>query len=668
MLAQRRLLSILVVLLFGLEPNASAVGQDTDTWTPELALQIKRVGSVVPSPDGRLVAYQVGSAVMDEETSEWRTHIHLARSDGSGSRQLTQGEHSATSPTWSPDGRWVAFASSRGGQRDVWRIPVDGGEAQQVTAVEGSVGAFRWAPDGQRLAFTMTDPPSEEDKRRERERDDARVIDDDPKMTRLYVVELDADTDERGGRAVTGGDFSVGSDFVWSPDGRTIAFTHAPTPSAEDGYTLGDLAVVDLQSGDVRQLATSGAREFSPAFSRDGRWIAYRKSDDPVTWAFRSTVHLIAPDGSGERTLHPTFDEQPNLIGWSADHRWILYSETRGTVNRLSALPVDGGPPVDRSPADLMVSGATLNATGTHLGFVSQSPDSPPEAFVSGSAVTSPVQVSRAQPSDLPGMGRTEVVRWTSEDGLEIEGLISYPVGHRDGQRVPLLVVVHGGPTGVFTQSFVGTGGAYPIAAFTARGFAVLRANPRGSSGYGQAFRYANYGDWGGGDYRDIMSGVDAMIARGVADPDRLGVMGWSYGGYMTSWIISQTGRFKAASVGAGIPNLMSFTGTADVPGFVPDYFGGDYWEVPEAWQAHSALFNIAGATTPTLIQHGEEDRRVPVSQAYELRNALERQGVDVTLVVYPRQPHGIQEPKLQLDAMRRNLIWFDRWVMGRVP
>jgi dipeptidyl aminopeptidase/acylaminoacyl peptidase len=231
---------------------------------------------------------------------------------------------------------------------------------------------------------------------------------------------------------------------------------------------------------------------------------------------------------------------------------------------------------------------------------------------------------------------------------------------------VPLLVIVHGGPTGVFTQSFVGMPSPYPIPIFAARGYAVLRCNVRGSSGYGRKFRYANHQDWGGGDYRDIMSGVDHVVSMGVADPDRLGIMGWSYGGYMTSWVITQTRRFKAASVGAGVTNLMSFTGTADIPGFIPDYFGGEYWDAFDRWRARSAMFNIKGAATPTLIQHGEQDLRVPVSQGYELYNALVRQNVPTKMVVYPRQPHGIQEPKFIKDAMERNLEWFDRWIKGR--
>jgi len=208
----------------------------------------------------------------------------------------------------------------------------------------------------------------------------------------------------------------------------------------------------------------------------------------------------------------------------------------------------------------------------------------------------------------------------------------------------------------------------YPVAVFGARGYAVLRANIRGSSGYGFDFRNANFRDWGGADYQDLLAGVDQLVSKGIADPDRLGIMGWSYGGFMTSWAVTQTKRFKAASVGAGVTNLMSFTGTADIPGFLPDYFGGELWDVFEVWRAHSAMFQVKGVSTPTLIQHGDADLRVPISQGYEFYNALKRQGVVTKMVVYPRQPHGLQEPKLILDAMNRNLEWFDEWVMGRTP
>ena len=214
---------------------------------------------------------------------------------------------------------------------------------------------------------------------------------------------------------------------------------------------------------------------------------------------------------------------------------------------------------------------------------------------------------------------------------------------------------------GALAQTFDGSANLYPIAAFAARGYVILRANVRGSSGYGRAFRYANYGDWGGGDFRDLMSGVDHLIERGIAAPERMGIMGWSYGGFLTSWAITQTQRFRAASVGAGVTNLLSFTGTADIPGFLPDYFGGEFWNQFEPYTTHSAMFQIKGVTTPTLIQHGEKDERVPLSQGLELYNALKRQGCDTRLVIYPRTPHSIEEPRLLLDCMQRNLDWFDQ-------
>jgi dipeptidyl aminopeptidase/acylaminoacyl peptidase len=225
------------------------------------------------------------------------------------------------------------------------------------------------------------------------------------------------------------------------------------------------------------------------------------------------------------------------------------------------------------------------------------------------------------------------------------------------------VLVIHGGPAGVFTDTFIARSGLYPMATFAARGYAVLRPNPRGSSGYGVKFRRANLNDWGGKDYEDLMAGVDHVISMGVADPERLAVMGWSYGGFMTSWVLTHTRRFKAAAVGAGVTNLWSFTGTADIPGFLPYYFSGNPWENFEAYRAHSPMSFVKGATTPTLILHGEADVRVPISQGYELYNALKQQGVTTKMVVYPRTPHGPREPKFLLDIMQRHLEWVEKYV-----
>jgi len=668
--------ALLVVL--SLVPRGRADGP-VSTWTPELAFKVKRVGPVRVSPDGRRAAFVVGTAVMEGERSEWVSQIHVARADGSGSLELTAGEKSSTAPTWSPDGKWIAFVSARGKagkdgkdpKPNLWRIRVDGGEAEPLTEEKGGVAEPRWSPDGARIAFLLTDPKTEDEEQAEKEKRDPRVVDDALKRIRLCVVPVEKDASgKRPVKVLTPGETSVGNvgepgRFDWSPDGRSIVFTHQPTPYVDD-WPRSDLSIIDVETAAVRALVSSGASESNPVFSPDGRSVALVVSDDPPSWAFAARIAVVSRDGGTPRVLAPTHDERPDLLGWSADGRRVIFTETRGITNRVSAAPVDGGAIVDLTPADTMVDQPALDASRTRLGFASQAPDRAPEAWVSKLAPFAPVRVSRAQELPAAALPRTEVATWTSPDGQPIEGLLTYPAGYAPGARVPLLVVIHGGPAGVFVRSFTGGVSPYPVAIFASRGYAVLRCNVRGSSGYGRAFRHANQKDWGGGDYQDILSGVDALVAKGLADPDRLGVMGWSYGGYMTSWIITQTQRFKAASVGAGVTNLMSFAGTADIPSFIPDYFGGEFWDDLEPWRKRSAMFHVKGAKTPTLIQHGEADLRVPVSQGYELYNALKRLGVPTRMVVYPRQPHGIQEPRLQLDAMNRNLEWFDRWVMGK--
>jgi dipeptidyl aminopeptidase/acylaminoacyl peptidase len=649
-------------------------------WTPEYAFRVKRVAAPRVSPDGTRVAFTVASPDMEGEKSEWVSQVHVARGDGSGAFPLTRGEKSASAPEWSPDGRFIAFLSARGPKgadgaepkAGLWRIAVDGGEAEPLTAEKGAITALRWAPDGRSIAFLMADPKTDAEEKADKEKRDARVVDDALKMIRLRVVPVEKDGQgKRPVRTLTTGAVSVGNvagpgEFEWSPDGRHIVFVHQPTPQVDD-WPLSDVSVVEVATGAVKPLAATRAAEEDALFSPDGASVAYVVSRDPPTWAGRARVAVVPAAGGAPKLLAVTRDEQPNLVGWTRDGR-ILFTETDRTVNRLFALPAAGGAPVELSPPQTMVEAAALNRAGTHVAFTSQAPDQAPEAYVSRADRFAATRVSQAQ--DLPAvpLGNTEAITWKAPDGREVEGLLTTPLAYQAGRRVPLLVIVHGGPAGVFVRSFVGGASPYPVAGFAARGYAVLRVNPRGSSGYGADFRHANYRDWGVGDYRDIMSGVDAVIARGVADPDRLGIMGWSYGGYMTSWVITQTRRFKAASVGAGVTNLMSFTGTADIPGFLPDYFGGEFWAEGglDRWRKHSAMFNVGGVATPTLIQHGEQDRRVPISQGYELYNALKRQKVPVTMVVYPRTPHGIQEPKLMKDAMARNLEWFDRWILER--
>jgi len=649
----------LLVLLF----SFVAASQAQSAWTSELELKVKTVGAVRVSPDGKKVVYTVSSPVMAPDKSEFVTQIWLANTDGSDPVQLTYAEKSSDNPRWSPDGKMLAFTSGRGGKTNLYVLRLAGGESEQLTDVKSGVGNFAWSPDGARIAFVMRDALTDEEEKNNKGKDDWKWIDENVKVNRLNVVNVQKDANgKRDLRALTK-EGNIEGDFDWSPDGKTIVFTRTRTPKV-DYWPSADLFAVDVTSGTIRTLAGTNAAESGPMFSPDGKSISFLVSDDPPRWAGYRRIAVIPAEGGAPRLLAETFDAQPGVMDWSNDGKGLYFLETRGTVSRLATIDVASGAITDLNKGNEVLGAVSLNNSRSMIGFTMQSSDKAPEAFVTSVQNFAPVQVSRAN-ADLPKLplGKTEVVKWKSKDGQEIEGLLTYPVGYKQGTRVPLLLMIHGGPAGVFTQSFIAGRGPYPIASFASSGYASLRPNPRGSSGYGQKFRFANIKDWGGGDYQDLMTGVDHVIAMGVADPERLGVMGWSYGGFMTSWVITQTKRFKAASVGAAVTNLMSFIGTADIPSFIPDYFGGQPWENLEIYRTHSAMFNAKGVSTPTLIQHGEADERVPISQGYEFYNALKVQNVPVRMITFPRMPHGLNEPKMVLKSKQTNMEWFEKYL-----
>src|SRR5205809_1037629 len=536
---------------------ATSVQAPVARWTPELAFSVKRVGSVAMSPDGRWAAVEVSEPLMEPEPNEWRTSVYVYAVDGAAPRTARRVETPASSPAWSPDGRWLAFASNRSGKRDVWRAALDGSPAERLTDVTGELGEFRWSPDGRRMAFVLTDPtlPAR----------DARVVGEAQRFARLYLVDVGGEGTGRGrvARLLTPQDVQVGGHvgagmsgpaFDWSPDGAAIAFSHSPSPAGDD-WVRADVSVVDVATGRTRPLVATPAAEGGAAWSPDGRWIAVTVSDTPATYALTFRVELVSPVNGAVRSLAESFDRRPAIVGWTGDARAVVISEARGTVSRLSELPADGGAAVDLSPDTLMVSAPALNGPGTHVGFVSEAPNRAPEPFVSRLAPFAPLRVAELQSLPAIPFGNTEPMRWRSFDGREIEGLLTYPTGYRPGAPVPLLTILHGGPPSSFTQTFTGGVGAYPIAAFASAGFAVLRPNVRGSSGYGREFRYANVRDWGGGDFQDAMAGIDALVQRGVADRERLGVMGWGYGGDLSGLALNRAARFRAAARGRGQTN-----------------------------------------------------------------------------------------------------------------
>src|SRR5436190_756315 len=635
-------------------------------WSPEQCLKIKNITAVVPSPDGMKVLYTVREAMMTDDRSEYVNQVWLCNADGSNSIQLTKGDKNSANPQWSPDGKWIAFTSSRDSKNNLYVLPVGGGEAEKITDVKSSVGGYSWSHDGKMIAFTMIDASEAKEEKDKKAKNDWYYMDEEVKQNRLFVLWLDKK--DTAGKVVqkklTKENYNVYA-FDWSPDGKTIAYSHGKTPEVNDNV-YSDISLIDIETGNIKSIANTGAGESNPLFSPDGKMIAYYSSADPVDWsgARHAKIYSLA-DGKSWR-LKATPDENGGLLGWTADGKNLLWAEANKTLNSIYALSTDGKNITEWTKGTKdFVGGGTLNATATYIGFTLQNTAQLPEAYISSLSSYSPVKISSIN-SEHAGkaLPKTEVVKWKGADGKEIEGLLTYPINYKAGTKVPFILNVHGGPAGVFTQACVaGNQGAYPIAAFAEAGYAVLRPNPRGSSGYGTDFRMANRNDWGGKDFEDLMAGVDHVIKMGVADESKMGVMGWSYGGFMSSWIVGHTDRFKVASIGAPVVDLSHQNLTDDIEGFLPSYFQSNPWDDWSKYDAHSPIRFVQNVKTPVMLQHGEADQRVPFSNSVMFYNALRRRNVPVRLLALPRQPHGPQEPRMVLKTMQTNVEWFDKFI-----
>jgi dipeptidyl aminopeptidase/acylaminoacyl peptidase len=648
--------------------GAGLVAQPRRPVTIDDLMRLATVTDVRLSPDGSRVLYVVSTP--DLAGNQHLTDIWMVGAEGGDPIRLTASPKRDWSPRWSPDGKQVAFLSDRDGPPNIYLFAIGGGEAHSLTAAKSGVRDFAWAGDGSRIAFLAADPPSDSTQKTEEETAGVQVIDGWYSRARLHLLDLGS----RKVKTITGPDRQVDG-FTWAPDGRRLAISVRPTPRVLDN-NLSDLYLVPADSGAMEPLVVQDGPDGSPRWSPDGRWIAFT-SGGGKTMLGEENLYVIAPTGGTPRRVGRDFDNGFTDVEWSPTGREIYFGSAVGVRMQVYRVPVEGGAVVPVTSGDRVHTSYSLSRDGSRIAVAIQDPTSPPEVYLSSVADYRPVRLTRTNPLlDSLSLGAMEAVRWRSRDGKEIEGVLLKPVGFERGKRYPVLTYVHGGPSGVFSLGFepqLGSApipvqaGPYPIQVFAGMGYAVFMPNPRGSSGYGKAFLRSNIRDWGYGDYQDIMTGLDHLVATGLADEDRLGMMGWSYGGYMTSWTISQTSRFKAASVGAGLPNLFSLHGATDIPSALSrEYFGALPWKDREVYQRSSAIYFAENIKTPTLIQHGEKDDRVQLSQAWELYRALEANDVPRLFVVYPRQGHLVLEPKQQKDMLRRNLDWFTKWIRER--
>jgi dipeptidyl aminopeptidase/acylaminoacyl peptidase len=646
---------------------AAAALQAAGVPTIDESLSMKSVSAPQISPDGRYVAYHLAATHWEE--NEFVTQIWIASTVTGECYQLTSGKKSSSGPQWAPDSKRLAFVSDRDGKRQIYVISPAGGEAAQLTTEENGVGAIAWSPDGTSIAFTSTGADPKEKKDRKDKYGDFEIVSGDYTMNHLWLVkvpaEIPADPKKlpKAEQLTKGDQFTVNA-FSWSPDGKRIAFSAQRDPDLGSSDSE-QLYLLDLADLHVKKLLNGNGPNGNPKWSPDGRQIAYVTSNGSPSFYYTNRhIALIAADGGTPTIITADFDEDPNLVAWGPDG--IYFTSQQKTVSQIFQLdPATKKVRAISAPADFSASGLSFTKDFATLAATGASPNHFSEVFTSPVGSFSPriLTSMSAQYKDYR-LAMRELIQWKSSDGTMIEGVLIKPADYDPSRKYPLLVVIHGGPTGVDT-SVLAADRTYPVERFAAKGALILKPNYRGSAGYGAKFRALNVRNLGVGDYEDVISGVDYLIGKGMVDKDRVASMGWSQGGYISAFITCYSDRFKAVSVGAGISDWMTYYVNTDIHPFTRQYLKATPWEDPEIYRKTSPITYVNRAKTPTLIQHGDQDKRVPPPNAFELYQALRDRNVPAKLILYKGFGHGINKPKQQRAVMEHNYEWFSKYIWG---
>ncbi len=637
--------------------------------TPELILTIRNITDVQLSPDGSMIAFQVARPRTETEPPGGAINeIWMVSARGGDPMRFTTGEKGDRLPQWSPDGKQLAFISQRGGSSvaQVYVVSATGGEALPVTKAENSVAAFKWSPHGDRIAYTMADPKSKEEQQAEREGKDWTIADRNYKHTRLYVVEV------KSGRTalVTQADLTI-HEFDWSPDGLRFVLGATETPTVDDSFMKVQVKTVPASGGVPTLLVPTRGKLTHPRWSPDGKWVAWLGA---TQWedSYAGSVFVVPSQGGTPENL---------VRGWEGTAVWLGWMPGRPSTAVFGAIERQAHVVYTISPQDkkrtvlsnqplLYGAWSSFSANGRLMACAANTPRHPNEIFF-GEASNKPLRrltTFNPQLADVR-LGEQEIVRWTSTDGWEIEGVLVKPVGYEKGKRYPLVMQPHGGPETADLNGWLGTHSRWGQM-LAGKGYVVFYPNYRGSIGRGPAFAMADQKDLMGMEFEDMVSGIDHLIKEGIVDAQRVGVGGGSYGGYTSAWAATYgSERFKAAVAWMGISNWISMTGTSDI--FLENstvhwnlmmYENNNY----DIYWQRSPLAHIGKANTPTLIIHGAVDPRVPIGQSQELYTALKWKGVPVEFVTYPRAGHGVTERAHQYDFMKRVAAWFEKYLQGK--
>jgi dipeptidyl aminopeptidase/acylaminoacyl peptidase len=709
MRAHHRCRSLLMGCVLSALP-LSGFGQASHVAT--LAESVSRTSIRAPaiSPDARVVAYLQRETNWKENEFVWQLwRVEVASGKAV---QLTRGKKSVASAGWSPDGRWLAFVTEREANviepfaaieqdpappddgksgapapakpaaKQIWVIAPDGGEAWPLTKSETDVAEFQWTKDGKRIVFAAAEPANKAGKARNERYSSYEVIEKDFEQRQLWWVDAEAAIkalQPQAARQLTSDPTLNIKSFAISPQSDRIAFSAGHNPLLAN-LNDEDIYLMDFpEAGSAPATATASkivalpGPDRSPMFSLDGKQLAFVTSLAQPKFFYANThialvdlgtvLKTAAVTAADVRDLTRNFDEDPDAFAWVPGG--LYFTATQKMTAKLFRLDASNWQIQPVSKDDhLIINEATVTPDGDAIAFTADDAAHLTELYVSSSKAFAPKKLTNqtAQVSDWK-LGSVEVVSWKSKDGTLIEGVLHKPADYDAKRKYPLLVKIHGGPTGVSQPRFLPNDYAYPVQSFLEKGALVLEPNYRGSAGYGAKFRALNVRNLGVGDMWDVMSGVDFLIAQGMVDPNKLGAMGWSQGGYISAFLTTHTDRFKAISVGAGISDWTTYYVSTDITAFTPQYLAATPWDDPQIYAKTSPITTIRQAKTPTLIQHGSADHRVPVPDAFELYRGLLDQHVDARLILYTGFGHGIDKPKSALALLQANLDWFGHFI-----
>ncbi len=617
--------------------------------------QVRSFRGAAISPDGTSVAWV--ERIRGRDGNENLSSIDVAAVSRPVSRRLTAGTdaraHREHDVAWSPNGRSIAFLSdaAKDRQLQLYVAPAMGGPARRVTGVEGHLGHLRWSPDGRSIAFLFIEGPAQEPGALVAYRPDAGVVERDTAQQRIAV----ADVASGRMRAVSPSNLYV-YDYDWSPDGRSFC-AEAAEGSGTNNYWIAQLYIVASDTGRARSVWKPPLQIACPRFSPDGRSIAVihgLMSDEGSTGG---DVYLVPAQGGEAKNLTPGMRASASSLAWR-DSGEILFTQHADGNSAVASVDPASGKIATLWGGPRAISSFSAARRGAASAAIIQSFEHPPEIWAGPVGAWKPVTRENANQNAYWGEARS--LHWES-GGLHVQGWLLPPKNVEPGKRYPMVVSVHGGPSSASTPS-------WPVrwnAVLPSQGYFLFLPNPRGSFGQGESFTEGNVKDFGHGDFADIVSGVDEVLRSAPVDPERIGIAGWSYGGYMTMWAVTQTRRFAAAVAGAGIVNWQSYYGQNRIDRWMVPFFGASVYDDPDVYARSSPITFIKKVRTPTLVLHGDRDSEVPTPQGYEFWHALKTLGVPTELVVYENEGHAILRRDHQRDIERRVVGWFDRYLKG---